>query len=996
MAKSRDPNRPLRPWSEEVKPRQDLIDGVPMDAAEFAVHLDQVHTRAAGVHPDYLEPDRFFARTYVTGSLLELTSQIVRRLSGQTVGTSAVFNMATQFGGGKTHALTALYHLARHGSSAHSWKGVERILNAAEIQQVPLASVGVFVGTDFDLVTGRGMPGEPRRKTPWGELAWQLGGAESFQVVAEHDARGIAPGGDAIRQMLPAGPVLILMDEVMNFVIKARKADLRDQFHAFLHSLSEEFRGRKDSVLCVSMPSSTELESNPEDVRDYQSLKKLLDRVGRTQVMSADREIAEIIRRRLFDWPGVLPEEARRTIRTYADWAIENQRDLYGVDADTIHAQFESCYPFHPSVLSVFERKWQSVPRFQRTRGILQLLALWVAHNYRGERMGGTKRVPQEPLITLGLAPLDNKDFRAAVFAQLGNDRLDVPVTTDVFGREAGSHAVRLDKEAHETLREQQLHRRISTAIFFESNGGMSADRADATVPELRTDIGGPDINFADVDTALEGLASTCFYLQWERGRYRFGMTPNLNQVLVTRRGAVQHKQIDEEIRKQTQDLFRKDRSENTKLVQRVYFPQRSNDVPELPQLTLVVLGLDHRAGEASTTALMETLVRKSGLSDRTFKSALIFAVADASENVEDRAREWLAWQDIRDDDETIRRFDTGQQELLKRNLGTAERAVQESLFRAYRHLYLLSTDNTLRHVDLGNITSSSAASPVEAYLQRLGPGQLEEITDAVSPRKLLKMWPTAMIEWSTKSVRDAFYSSPLLPRLFNPNAVGRMIADGVTQGLFSLATKGPDGQFKLEDLKTGLFEADVKPADDVFILKAADAQKLKEPPRLDKLIIKPDHPVVKVGEQVSFTCLGVDQYAEPFAIDGVTWSATIGTVTPQGLFTAGSTGGLETVKAQIGACETLAEVRIIAEHETPPPVHATPGEQFIRWRGTVPSQKWMNFYTKVLSKFANAQGLKIEVNFEVKVDQEHADAKASETRSGLKELGLGDQVDVV
>ncbi|MEK6260887.1 MAG: DUF499 domain-containing protein [Planctomycetota bacterium] len=978
----------LKPWYQVVTPREDLRDNRPLDASEFAVHLDHIRTRRDTVSKDYTDPARFFERTYLTNSLLELASQMARRLNGIQLETSAVFNMATQFGGGKTHSLTTLFHLAGHGDDVKKWKGVDSILLKAQVDSIPIAATAVFVGTEFDALVGRKGDGEPTRKTPWGEIAWQLGGAEAFAKVAQHDAQGISPAGDVIREMLPTGPTLILMDELLNYISAGRKLGMRDQFFNFLQNLCEEARARTNLVLCVSIPRS-DLEMNPDDQRDHDSIKKLCDRTGKAILMSADKEMSEIIRRRLFEWSGV-NDDAKRTISAYAEWAADHAPELVGFDRDSVYEQFKACYPFHPSVISVFERKWQSLLRFQRTRGILRLLALWVSHNYQEEH----RQNSQEPLITLGLAPLENPIFRVALLEQLGNTDLETPVTTDIVGKPSASHSLLLDKEATEAVRQAQLHRKVATTIFFESNGGMSQSRAEATVPEIKTDVCGPDINTTDIDTVLEGLASSCFYLQWERNRYRFGLAANLNQVLVSRRGGIKPNEIDERIRKQTELLFAKNSLDGTKHIDRRFFPTRSNDVPEAPRLTLVVLGLDHVAQERSTLTLMETIVRESGTSGRTFKSALLFAAPDPAENVRDKAREVLAWEDVNDDDETKKSVDEGQLKLLSRNLANAKRDLDETLFRTYKHLYLLGKDNTLHRTDLGSITSSSAGSLVELYVRELT--RLDELVDGFAARKLANCWPSAMTEWSTRAVRDAFYSSPQLPRLLNSDAVKRMIADGVSQGLIGYATKDSTGRLHLEKLKESLFDTDIEISDDVFILKGDDALKLKEPPRLDKLVIKPDHAMVKVGEQVSFTCSGVDQYAEPFAIDGVTWSATIGTVTPQGLFTAGLTGGLDTVKAQIGSCETLAEVRITAEHETPPPVPATPGGRIIRWRGAVPSQKWMNFYTKILSKFANAQGLKIEVNFEVKVDQEHADAKAAETRSGLKELGLDDRVDVV
>ncbi len=797
-------------------------------------------------------------------------------------------------------------------------------------------------------------------------------------MVEQHEREFIEPKEDAIRAMLPKDrPCLILFDEVISYVSTYRKKGYGDRLYNFLDCLAETARGEKNIVVVASIPAS-DLEYTAEDSADEARFKKMLDRLGKAIMMSADTDMAEIIRRRLFEWHG-LPEDGRKTVAAYAEWAADHAKELTGVDADSAYETFAASYPFHPSVLSVFERKWQSLPRFQRTRGVLRMLALWVAHNYQEEH----RKATNEPLITLGLAPLQDPTFRTAMFEQLGNDNLEVPVTTDIIGKN-DAHGMRLDKEANETIRKAQLHRKVATTIFFESNGGMSQARADASLPEIKAAIGCPDQNLVDVDNALEGLASTCFYLNWERNRYRFGLAPNLNQILVTRRGSVAAKAMEERIKKQTQSLFDKN-----KQVDRNFFPERSNDIPSRPVLTLCVLDLEHSFGAKSTANLVESMIRDCGSSGRTYKSALLFAVPDASDTVYEAARNLLAWEDIDDDDDTKKRVDEAQLKLLARNLASAKKDLDEAIFRTYRHVYLLGKDNKLQHIDLGQITSSGGTL-VEIILRELG--RLDVITEGVSPNKLLKFWPPALTEWSTQAVRDAFYSSPQLPRLLNTDAVKRTICDGVAQGAFGYASKDVSGNIKLEKLKDSLFDNEVEISDDVYILKAADAQKLLEPPRLAQLIVRPEHPVVlNVGEQVSLSCAAIDQYGQPFSISAVSWSGSGGTLTADGLFTAGEVGGLFTVKAEAGGQEAIAEVRIVTKDEPAPPT-PPPGEQIIRWRGTVPPQKWMNFYTKVLTRFATAPGLKLEVSFEVPVPREQAESKEREARAGLRELGLDDE----
>ncbi|MBK9039209.1 MAG: DUF499 domain-containing protein [Bdellovibrionales bacterium] len=167
---------------------------------------------------------------------------------------------------------------------------------------------------------------------------------------------------------------------MLNYVSLARRTGLASQLYDFLHNLSEEARARDNLVLCVSIPAS-ELEMNPEDQRDYDSYKKLLDRVGKAISMSSGTEVTGIIRRRLFDWYG-LPQDGKQAAAEYGAWAHDHQTELANLGGESPEELFLACYPFHPSLISVFQRKWQSLPRFQRTRGILRLLALWVARAY--------------------------------------------------------------------------------------------------------------------------------------------------------------------------------------------------------------------------------------------------------------------------------------------------------------------------------------------------------------------------------------------------------------------------------------------------------------------------------------------------------------------------------------------------------------------------------------------------------------------------------------
>lgn len=968
----------LQPWYKVVYPREDLREGKPLDASEFAVHLDQV--RDGRANPDYQDPARFFSKTYLTKSLLAMAAEVVRRLSGIRTEASAVFNMTTQFGGGKTHALTLLYHLATAGKDAKGWTGVNTILEKAGVADITKADVGVFVGTEFDSITGRGgKDGTPLRKTPWGELAWQIGGADGFEAVAEHDKKLIAPSGEVIRSFLPKKrPCLILMDELMNYVSRNRKSGLATQLYNFLQNLSEEARGQDRMVLVASIPAS-ELEMNAEDQADYDRFKKMLDRLGKAVIMSAEAETSEIIRRRLFEWDG-LTKDAERTIAAFADWCVEHRTQIPGwFPVDNARDAFRATYPFHPVVLSVFERKWQQLPRFQQTRGVLRLLALWVSRAYSD----GFKGAHRDPLIGLGTAPLDDPFFRTAAFEQLGEAKLEGAVTTDICGKR-DSHADRLDREATEDIKKARLHRKAATTVFFESNGGQM--RAEATVPEIRLAIGEPDLDIGHVETVLETLGQECYYLSVERNRYRFSTTENLIKRYSDRRASIADKDIDERVRSEIQKVFTAEEG-----VERVFFPEKSNAVPDRPALVLAVLAPTRSMeDESATKALAKSMTWECGKSGRTFKSAIIWCIAESAQALREEACKALAWEAI-DAEKDDLRIEDSQKRQLDEHVRRSRRDVREVIWRTYKNLLLLGKNNELRRVDLGLIHSQSGQESLTGViLRRLR--EDDEVQKTVSPNFLVRKWP-GFTEWSTKAVRDAFFASPEFPRLLSSDTVKETIVRGVREGILAYVGKRPDGRYEPFRFQEEMTVDEVELGDEAFIITAEEAKKHIEPPRLAAVSISPESPRVKPGEHITFQARGVDQHGRPMALPDLAWSAKGGEIDAKGGFKAGKEEGEYLVEATAGGLSGQATVTITKEDVPPPPPPPKPEAKTMRWTGEVPAQKWMNFYTKVLAKFATGGSLKLNVTFEVTPDSGLPPHRVDETKATLRELGLDDEV---
>lgn len=919
----------LRPWYQVAVPREDLRKGIPLDAAEFAIHLDQVIDGRAPL--DYRDPERFFARTYLTAAFSKMTVEVMRRLAGHMVGTSPGINLTTQFGGGKTHFLTLLYHLFKAGDKARDWPGVRGLLDQAGLETVPRARVVAFIGNRFDFVVGVGADNEPKRKTPWGDLAWQLGGPSLFSMLEQHDREGVVPGGEILQRLFSGEPTLILMDEVLNFIRRTREAGnpyakLGSQMYSFLDVLTREVAGASQVVLVVSLPMS-EYEMTQEDEADYQRLDKLLDRLSKAVLLSEQMEIAEIIRRRLFEGVGD-PKEVRRTAKAYATWIRAHRQQLpEWFPVDQAEEVFEAAYPLHPTVISVFERKWQSLPKFQRTRGILRLLALWVSYAYQQ----GFREATSEPVIALGSAPLSDSVFRAAIFEQLGEQRLEAAILSDIAGDEA--HAVRMDAEAPATVKKSRLHQRVATTVFFESSGGQV--RNEASLAEIRLAAGEPGLDIGNVETVLEDLVRSCHYLDAKGTAYWISHRPNLNKILADRRAALSGTEAEEAIREKVRQAIREAFKKVPSVDTPRFFPETSGDVPDVPSLTIVVLAPEHgweNASREATQRLITSMIKDCGGRGRTFKSGLIFAVPERGAALADEAKTLLALESLEDPAEQERlKLERPQIQELREKKLRAERSLKDLVWLVYRRIVFLAEGGSIREVDLGLLHSSAAESLVALIIARLKQeGLLEE---SISPDFLVRNWPPALCEWSTKDVRDTFFASPEFPRLLDPGVLRITIAEGVKGGRFGYVGKaegGYQGAPVIDDPSFG--PVDVEISEQVVLLPRDRAVALKGAPQAPPEGQEPrpqvdDRPGIMVGPS--------------------------------------------------GAPEPVSTVPQLAR------------KQRLSWEGELPPQKWMNFYMKVLTRFATEPSLRLSVCFEVAPEAGITQMQEEEVRAALQELGL-------
>jgi predicted AAA+ superfamily ATPase len=357
---------PLDPWYKVTSPRKEVREGRSFNPDEFAIALEQV---VAGTAPeDYRNPEQFFSRTCFTRALRDHSGMVLRRLAGKTENTAPVLTLITQFGGGKTHTLTMLYHLAKNRERAARFTGVSDLIREAGLATVPEAKVAVFVGNAWDPQEGR--------ETPWLDIARQLAGDIGVKELGSA-AKTTPPGTDALLRIFKAanGPVLILMDEVLNFFNRHRA--LAEPCYAFFDNLYRAMTGTTHGAMLISLPRS-QVEMTDWDIQWQDRITKVVRRVSKDLIANDEAEISEVVRRRLFEDLG--NERVRKTVaKTYADWCFERRAQLppewTAVDTATTEAKareflrsrFEACYPFHPATLSVFQRKWQALTQYQNT-----------------------------------------------------------------------------------------------------------------------------------------------------------------------------------------------------------------------------------------------------------------------------------------------------------------------------------------------------------------------------------------------------------------------------------------------------------------------------------------------------------------------------------------------------------------------------------------------------------------------------------------------------
>ena len=917
------------PWYKVTTLRREVREGRSFSPDEFAIALEQVFSGTAPM--DYRDPVQFFSRTCFTRALNDHAGMVLRRLLGKTQNTSPVLTLVTQFGGGKTHTLTALYHLATAGSKVEGLPGVSALLAQAGISKAPPVRVGVFVGNAWDPSEGR--------ETPWIDLARQLAGEKGVAALGTA-ARTTPPGTEAIARVFAAAdaPVLLLFDEVLNFVNRHR--DRAESFHAFIQNLTVAITGAAGAAAVISLPRS-QVEMTEWDRQWQDRITKVVRRVARDLIANDEAEIGDVVRRRLIDDLG--SERIRKRVaKTYADWCFERSARLPSewmtVDSVTTEAKareylrnrFEACYPFHPSTLSVFRRKWSALAQFQQTRGTLAMLAQWVSWAAHEQ----FQQARTEPLITLGSAPLHVPEFRAVVLGQLGEQRLDVAIAADLASDMA--HAKALDAGTKGPLRD--IHRRVGAAILFESSGGQVEKVAH--LPELRFALGEPDVETTTIDNAASALEASGFFIRKAGSDgFRIHHHATLKKVVSDRRAALDE---ETEIRPATRELVEQEFARGGNL-QLIPFPEDGSAVQDTPRLTLVPLDPEVEwkpDGQIARKIAKWGLER--GTSPRLYPASLIWCARKPGRELRDRVELWLAWQRVFREASTGvlgADFDQTDRSELRARVKDAENAAREEVWAAYRFVALVDgkAESGLKVIDLGAGHSSANETLTGRVVTALKTEAL--LSETIGAGYIDRHWPPAFKAsgaWPLTSLRQSFLNGSLT-RLVDPDAVLRhKIVEFVESGSFGLASGATaDGGYERIWLGEWVGPEEVAFEPSVFLLTRARSEELR--------LFDSDEPAVP-----------------PIAAD---------------------------------AEEPVQDPDSQQEQKSKAPSDAASTQ--LRISGTIPPESWNRIGTKLIPKLRVGVELTMNVDLTVEVAHPMAESLQMDIQQVLNDLNLDDQVTI-
>ncbi len=755
----------MKPFHTIAVPHKDILEGrLTMDV--FAADLWHVFCNRGP--EEYKDADTFFKKTFVTKGLDNLFKIVEKRIRGK--GGDSVIQLQTPFGGGKTHALIGLYHKAKE------WK----------------ASPFVFIGDKLS----------PADTLIWEELERQLTGKVK-------DLKGkTVPSGEKIRQLLESKqPVILLIDELVEYLIPARGiivggSTLDSQVLSFVKRLSEAVSSLDKCVLLSTSPSRTQY--SQEDQHLLNLLSERLGRIERAYTPVEDWEISSIIRRRLF---SELDENgAKKTVLQYIEYAEKEDILPIGSERSEYRQRFIGSYPFSPEVVDVLYQRWGSYPNFQRTRGVLRLLALVI---YSLKNSG-------RPYITLADFDLNNEELRPELVKNIGSE-FDSVIAADITNPDSG--AKKVDGVLGRSFQGLMLGTRVATSIFLYSfSGGQEKGAHLGDIKRSATTMENPS---SVVVEAVEQLKSKLFYLQSQNEKYFFLNQPNMNRVLITKMENIK----DREVMESEKEIL-EHQIQGGKL--KVFlWPNRPKDIPDTEELKLVIL-------PEKNDVFIRNLLETKGDSPRVYRNTIFFLCPSETEKSAFRnlIKRRMAYLQIQSD-ATLKLSDEQKREIAA-NLRREEDNLKDAVKRCYRLAFAPGKDG-IEEIDLGIPTYGEKRGLDQEVYEQLKAEQkvLEKIAALVLKEKYLRDKEFVKV----RLIHDSMLKTPGERRVTSPLAVREAISQGVKLGLFGLGELSIDEatvtcRYFKEDATPEFGETEVIVKDTVCVLQkqAGEAEPIPFP----------------------------------------------------------------------------------------------------------------------------------------------------------------------
>lgn len=769
----------LKPWIDIALPHPDVIANR-FKESEFAADLFAVDAGLAS--EGYATPSAFYGITFLTEGLKRVLTTTVQRLGGG--GGDPVIGLQTSFGGGKTHTMLAIYHLAKHlgeGGNPQLLNGVGDILDRAGVKALPKPKIAVFVGSSKGTDVSLNLREGPRVHTLWGYIAWRLAGEAGLKLVAEAEAARTSPGSELMVEVFKlAGPSVILLDELTMF---ARQLD-DDRFEAFLsfiQSLTEAAKMVPGILIIGSLPESHAEAGGQRGIDALVRLEKIFGRVQSAWLPASGDETYEIIRRRLFQPLDADGEKTRdETVKAFHDLYKKNPAEFPPETKDSRYLELlRISYPIHPELFDRLSKDWASLPNFQRTRGVLRFMANVVGVLWHGQA--------KDPLITPARIPVAHEKVRVSVLYPL-NPAFSAVVDKEVDGD--GSLPSRMEANPSRRMSQMRAASRAARSVFLCSAPLVGQPNAGLTGQGLRLACAEPGDQLAIFGEALRELTERATYLYEESGRYWFSTQPTLNRLAEERAKAFPDYEVDAAIT----EMLRSDATSKGGFHRVFAAPDDPVTIDEAHALSLVILGptLTHAGkgiGKSPATDVMSDVLMRCRSSQRRFRNTLMFVVPDEANLATARevVRKSLAWASI-DKDARLRQEMTAAQTSDATDKARSHRdSALKAVRAAWSHiLYPVKSQTPGKPFDLEHdlITARDrSAIPIVVYDKLKADGQIREKLGSDNFWLSLKdIWPEDRPHLMVTEIAEWFATYVYLPKIRDKVVLEISIRDAVAK----------------------------------------------------------------------------------------------------------------------------------------------------------------------------------------------------------------------